>query len=140
MSWLSAIFGLILLTLVAILAHRPHWDSVAQDLAHKTNDTKLDQRRIDEAAKATLKVDSMLHEYFFNEMKNTDERVGKKILESALEQVVNCIEEFYAEFLLSQVFQDCMEHVSSIHLNRMKNQNKIEKAGKSGASRLKIWL
>ncbi|EDX12404.1 uncharacterized protein LOC6727521 [Drosophila simulans] len=138
MSWLSTIIGIILLTLLCTvwIAAHPRWEQMAQAVATQM---KYDDRyRIHTASKAAKKVDTQIHD-FYVKLENQKKVAAREILDSAYTETTKCIEVFYSGEL-EQQFKDCIEHVTSLHMERLKSLLQITtKRQASGASRLNIW-
>lgn len=139
MSLLSVIFFTFFLSFLVIWAAPPQWDRLALDMAAEKNVTT--RWRIQEAWKATIASDTQLHEYY-NIMTNIEKEKSEHIMKHAHDEVNRCVYEFYMGSPMER-FSDCVRHVTSLHLTRLKNIRKasnhtVERAI-SGASRLKIW-
>ncbi|KAH8313335.1 hypothetical protein KR067_004297 [Drosophila pandora] len=139
MSWLSIVFCTFCLALLVIWASPPQWDRVALDMAAEKNVTT--RWRIQEAWKATVASETQLHEYY-NELTNLEKEKSERIMKHAHAEVNRCVYEFYMGSTMER-FTDCVRHVTSLHLTRLKNirtaTNHTEERAISGASRLKIW-
>ncbi|KAH8382193.1 hypothetical protein KR009_002232 [Drosophila setifemur] len=135
MSWLSGVFGILLITILAIWAHPPTWHRMALDKAAEKNVSV--KWKIMEAWKATIAVDTKLHEYYIDRLNNPEKQRAERIMGSAHDSVNDCVEKFY-QGLTMERFQDCMHHVVSLHFTRLENVKKNTEPVDSGASRLKI--
>lgn len=138
MSWLSTIFGIILITLLCTLwiAAHPRWEQMAKAVASKMNYD--DQHRIHTASRAAKNVDAQIHD-FYVKLENQKKVAAREVLDSAYTETTKCIEVFYSGEL-EQTFKDCIEHVTRLHMERLRSLLQITtKRQASGASRLKIW-
>ncbi|XP_039494181.1 uncharacterized protein LOC120453501 [Drosophila santomea] len=139
MGWLSTSFGIILLTLlftIWIAAH-PRWDQMAKVVASKMNYT--DRHRIQKAAKAAKYVDTQIDDFYVRKLENQKKVAAREILDSAYTETSKCIRRYYGGEHLQQ-FNDCIQHVIQLHIDRLRSLLQITtERQSSGASRLNIW-